>query len=100
MDSLLIERFIRERFAAKVGLGSAEIFDADLTLAEVVTRSDKLNNSVDLMEAFASTANGLRKEHGVRVRLPAFPLDTRISVVLGALTEQIANKPTEGTDAA
>jgi hypothetical protein len=100
MESRLIEHFIRERFAAKVGLGDAEIFDADLTLAEVVARSDKLHNSVDLMEAFASTANGVRKEYGVRIRLPAFPLDTRISVVLVALTEQLADKPAEGTDAA
>lgn len=99
MDSRAIESFIRERFAAKVGLGSTEIFDSDLTLADIVTRSDKLHNSVDLMEAFASTANGLRKEHGVRVRLPAFPLDTRISVVLAALTEQLTPKA-EGTDAA
>jgi hypothetical protein len=100
MDSRLIESFIRERFATKVGLDSAEIFDADLTLAEVVMRSDKLNNSVDLMEAFASTANGLRKEHGVRVRLPAFPLDTRVSVVLDALAVQAKTQPAEGTDAA
>jgi len=99
MDSRTIESFIRERFSAKVGLGS-EIYDADLTLADVVARSDKLHNSVDLMEAFASTANGLRKEYGVRVRLPAFPLDTRISVVLAALTEQLTSKAAEGTDAA
>ncbi len=99
MESQSVENFVRERFAAKVGLSAPEIFDADLTLAEVVMRSEKLRNSVDLMEAFASTANGLRKEHGVRVRLPAFPLDTRTSVVLEALTDQVAAKLAQGTDA-
>ena len=34
------------------------------------------------MEVFAKTANLLKKQYGVQVRLPAFSLDTPISNVL------------------
>lgn len=95
MDPQTVDTFIRERFADKVGLPIAEIFDADLTLGEVMARSDKLRNSVDLMEAFAATANALKKTHGLRVRLPAFPLDARVSTVMQALTDQVTEKLTE-----
>ncbi len=83
-----IEKYIRAVFAASVGLKEEEVFGEDLTLAQIMSRSDKLHNSIDLMEAFARTANGLKKEHGVKVRLPAFPLDTRISVVLASFLEE------------
>lgn len=69
-------------FAQIVGLSTSEIFDNDLTLSEIVSRSDELHNSIDLMEMFAKTANVLKKQYGVEVRLPAFSLDTPISKVL------------------
>ncbi len=73
---------ICEIFAQNVGLSTSEIFDNDLTLSEIIARSDELHNSIDLMEVFAKTANLLKKQYGVQVRLPAFSLDTPISNVL------------------
>lgn len=80
--------FLMETFAAAAALSVAEIRDHDLTLAEIIARSTAMNNSLDLMEAFARTANAARQKYGVTVRLGVFPLDTPISVVLKALGEQ------------
>ncbi len=77
-----LKTFISKKFCEHVGLAPDEVFGADLTLATLITRSQRLNNSVDLMEAFAKTSNALRKEHGLRVRLPALSLDTRVSEVV------------------
>lgn len=74
--------YISRKFCENVGLTLEEVFGPDLTLSAIVSRSTRLNNSVDLMEAFARTSNALRKEHGVRVRLPALSLDTHISQVM------------------
>jgi len=65
-----------------VGLNAEELFGSNLTLAEVIARSDRMHNSVDLMEAFAKSSNALRKQYAVRVRLPALSLDTPISQVV------------------
>lgn len=77
-----LKAFITQKFCDHVGLPPEEVFGPDLTLATLITRSERLNNSVDLMEAFAKTSNALRKEHGLRVRLPAMSLETRVSQVL------------------
>lgn len=84
-----MESYIREKFAAAVGLDEKDIFEPNLTLAQIIARSKRLNNSVDLMEAFARMANSLKKDHGHRVRLPAFTLDTPISTVLEAFMQQV-----------
>lgn len=84
-----LKSYIRGRFSENVGLAPDELFGPDLTLAAIITRSEKLTNSVDLMEAFARTSNALRKEHGVRVRLPALSLETPISRVLEVFIQEI-----------
>jgi hypothetical protein len=55
-----------------------------------------MTNSVDLMEAFARTANGLRKQHGLRVRLPTLPLDSTISEVLRVFIAEAEKSMTPG----
>ncbi|XXF75589.1 hypothetical protein P2318_21310 [Myxococcaceae bacterium GXIMD 01537] len=77
-----LKAYITRKFCDNVGLTQEEVFGPDLTLAALISRSEKLNNSVDLMEAFARTSNALRKEYGLRVRLPALSLDTPISQVM------------------
>lgn len=77
-----IEVYIQDAFADHAGLPGETLYAEDLTLAQVIARSERMTNSVDLMEAFARTANGLRKDHGIRVRLPALSLETPISEVL------------------
>lgn len=84
-----LREYIRAKFCENVGLTQEEVFGPDLTLAALITRSEKMTNSVDLMEAFARTANGLRKEHGVRVRLPALSLDTPVSKVLEVFLQEV-----------
>lgn len=81
--------FICDSFAGNVGLPASEIFETDLTLAEIISRSDRLQNSIDLMEAFARTANRLKKQYGIQVRLPAFSLDTPVSAVLEVFLAEV-----------
>jgi hypothetical protein len=84
-----MKNYICTTFSETVGLSRSEIFDEDLSLSEIVFRSERMYNSVDLMEAFARTANVLKRDRGVRVRLPAFSLDTPISAVLDAFISQV-----------
>ncbi len=84
-----MEDYIKAQFAQAISLPESEVFDNDMTLDEIIVRSSALHNSVDLMEAFAKTANRLKKDHGVRIKLPAFALDTPISQVLASFLEQI-----------
>ena len=77
-----LKDFICQKFCENVGLQPDELFGQDLSLAEVISRSERMNNSVDLMEAFAKCSNALRKQYGLRVRLPALSLDTPISHVV------------------
>lgn len=83
-----IETYIRQKFAENAGIAVEQIAGEDVTLADVMAMSTKMTNSIDLMESFARTANGLRKDFGVRVRLPALPLDTPIPVVLKTFLEE------------
>lgn len=81
--------YIQKKFCESVGLSVEEVFGPDLTLAAIISRSEKMTNSVDLMEAFARTANFLRRDHGIRVRLPALALDTPISKVLAVFLQEV-----------
>lgn len=83
-----IESYIRERFAQNAGITLEQLDDASVTLADVMAVSERMTNSIDLMEAFARTANGLRKDYGVRVKLPAVPLDTPIPDVMKTFLEE------------
>jgi hypothetical protein len=76
-------------FADAVGLPPEQVFGEPLTLGELMMRAPALGNSVDLMEAFARTCNAVRKTHGVRVRLPAYPLATPVSEVLDAFMDEV-----------
>jgi len=90
-----IDKYIRAVFAASVELKEEEVFGENLTLAQVMSRSGKLHNSVDLMEAFARTANGVKRDYGVKIRLPAFPLETAISEVLASFLSEIKKSSSE-----
>lgn len=81
--------YICQLFAQNVKLTHAEIFDHDLTLAEIVARSEQLHNSIDLMEAFAKMSNTIKKQYGIDIRLPAFSLDTKISTVLEVFLQEV-----------
>ena len=85
-----IREQIRTVFAEAVGLPPEQVFSEPLTLAELMMRAPALGNSVDLMEAFARTANAVRKAHGIRIRLPAYPLETPVSEVLDAFMSEVA----------
>jgi len=85
-----MREYIYKTFADKIDLPVEALTEGDPTLADLLQRSPKLNNSVDLMEAFARTANALKRDHGLRVRLPAFPLDTPCSRVFDAFMAEIA----------
>ena len=89
MDNSLLSPYICAKFSLHVGIPESELFGEDLSLAAIIQRSDQLTNSVDLMEAFARTANSLRKEHGVRVRLPTLSLETPISTVLAVFLGEV-----------
>lgn len=84
-----LNQFIKTSFSNSVNLDIATIFDQDLSLSQIMAKSETLHNSVDLMEAFAKVANQVKRQYGVRVRLPAFPLETRISEVLSVFVQEI-----------
>lgn len=83
-----VESYIRQRLAESAGVTAEQLFASDMTLATVMSRSPHMTNSIDLMEAFARVSNALRKDYGVRVRLPALPLDTPTSTVLRVFLEE------------
>jgi hypothetical protein len=95
MDVPEVESYIRRKFAEHAGLTDDQLFADDVTLAVVISRSPKMTNSIDLMESFARTANALRKDYGVRVRLPALPLDTPASTVLKVFLEEFERQKRE-----
>jgi hypothetical protein len=80
--------YICHLFAQNVKLPYAEIFEHDLTLSEIIARSEQLQNSIDLMEAFAKMSNTIKKQYGTDIRLPAFALDTKISTVLEVFLQE------------
>ncbi|MBT0770625.1 hypothetical protein KIH74_16905 [Kineosporia sp. J2-2] len=90
-----MEEYIRAKFAEYSGLSEAELFAPGATLASVLAASPRMTNSLDLMEALARTSNAVRKDHGVRVRLPALPLNTPTTEVLAAFLEEY-DKQAEG----
>lgn len=81
--------YLCRTFAANAGLSDSVIFANDLTLAEIISRSERMHNSVDLVEAFARTANAVERDHGIRVPLPAFSLETHISTVFDSILQEI-----------
>lgn len=84
-----MKSYLCRTFAANAGLPDSVIFADDLALAEIVSRSERMHNSVDLVEAFARTANAVERDYGIRVPLPAFSLETHISTVLDSILEEI-----------
>jgi hypothetical protein len=86
-----IRDYLLQTFAANAGL-SGSFLSHDPTLAEVITESDKMHNSVDLIETLARTANTMERDRGIKVRLPAFSLDTRVSAVLDAILDEIKDQ--------
>jgi hypothetical protein len=72
----LVENYLRQKFAEYTELGEDQLFAPDATLATVMSRSPRMTNSIDLMEVLARTSNAVRKDYGVRVRLPGLPLET------------------------
>ena len=92
-NSSALSHFICDKFSGHVSIDPEVIFGEDLSLAEIIKRSPKMTNSVDLMEAFARTANALRRARGIRVRLPTLHLDTPISRVLEIFLAEAAAAP-------
>jgi hypothetical protein len=88
MENHAVELYIRQRFAAYSGLTDEQLFAPDATLATVLASSTKMTNSIDLMEALARTSNAIRKDYGVRVRLPALPLETPTATMLKVFLEE------------
>ena len=77
-----LRRYISAKFCEVVKLPEEQVLGANLTLREIVGVAPGMTNSVDLMEAFAKTANALRKDRGLKVRLPTVPLDSHVAEVL------------------
>lgn len=77
-------RWIIDTFGQSVELNMAEALSAGFTLSDVIERSTRLHNSLDLMEAFARISHLLKRRTGVKVRLPNFATDKQLSEVLEA----------------
>jgi hypothetical protein len=77
-----LRRYISAKFCEVVKLPEERVLGAGVTLREIIGVAPGMTNSVDLMEAFAKTANALRKDRGLKVRLPTVPLDSQVAEVL------------------
>jgi hypothetical protein len=88
-DSDDVRRFIHSVLVDHSGLEAPWLSESDRTLSDVLWASERLHNSVDLMECFAKIANGLKARYQSSVRLRAFPLDTPLSVVVDSLLRQV-----------
>jgi hypothetical protein len=95
-----LTKYIQLALSAHVNLAVEQIFEADISLSQLMFASDRLVNSLDLMEVFARVANGLRKDYGLTVRLPAFPLETPVSTVMDALLSETLQPSAGAIDAA
>ena len=84
----MLRDYISITFADYTKLSVMDILEDNSTLADIIEKSELLHNSIDLMEAFAKTANSLKKEHGIQVRLPALALDTPMTEVLKIFMEE------------
>lgn len=92
MSSESLKAYAYERFSEHVGLSVGYVRDDDPTMSEVIENADGLINSVDLMEAFAKTSNDIHAQHGIRIQLPALPLDTPMSEVMRQFIERASEK--------
>lgn len=80
--------FILKTFSEVVNIDEKEIIENNFTLSQIIHKSDKLYNSVDLMEAFAKVASRIKKAYNVKIKLPNFPLDTHSSILFQALGDE------------
>jgi hypothetical protein len=82
----MIEQF-KETVSTQLNLPASQVFGGGWTLAEVLARSPKAINSIDLMEAFAFAM----AHHGLeeRINLPAFTLDDNIDEVIAEVEQQL-----------
>jgi hypothetical protein len=90
-----VEAYVRKKFAESAGLPEGRTFSTGMTLATLISESPSMTNSIDLMESFAKTSNALRKDYGVRVRLPALPLDTPVSSVMQVFLAEFERQRSE-----
>jgi len=88
MDESTIRIHLRETFSTVVNLPPDDLYGSNLTLSEIMARATGFTNSVDLMEAFARCAKSTKQRFGIRLRLPALPLDTRINEVIELFVAQ------------
>lgn len=89
-DAGALKNAIQQQLSTAFELSHAAVFGSDLALAEVISASPRMVNSVDFMEACAKVANGFRKSHGVSIRLPAFSLDMRMSAIVDSFFAQVS----------
>lgn len=92
-------RWIIDTFGESVQLNMTEALGAGYTLSDVIERSSRLHNSLDLMEAFARISHLLKRRTGVKVRLPNFPADRKLSEVLEAFVNAYEEGLVEAQDA-
>lgn len=83
-----LRQLIASKIAEAVALAPEAIYPPDLTLTGILSASERLHNSVDLMEALAKAVNAARRELGVKLRLQAFTMDTPISRVVESFIAQ------------
>jgi hypothetical protein len=95
-----LRRYISAKFCDVVKLPEEQVLGANLTLREIVGVAPGMTNSVDLMEAFAKTANALRKDRGLKVRLPTVPLDSQVAEVLEIFLAEAERELTKASPAA
>jgi hypothetical protein len=83
-----LEDLVLKTFSKHVSIDQETLIAQNMSMSSILETSDKLVNSVDLMEAFAATSNSLYREIKIKVKLPVLPLSTPIIDVLGMFVDQ------------
>ena len=81
-----IERF-KGSVATLLGLDAAELYGRGLSLSQILARSPTARNSLDLVEAFATTIARLQLDD--LIEIPPVTMAGGIDEVIGAIDEQL-----------
>jgi hypothetical protein len=80
---------LKHEISNKLDIAENNLFNNNVTLSEILTISDKVTNSIDILEVIAGTIaeNNLDDQ----LELPVFTLDSKIDDLIDQIRNQLTN---------
>ena len=71
---------LKNAISAKLEINELELFEGDMSFADVMAKSELIYNSIDILEAFAGAIaeNNLDEQ----LELPVFTLDSKVKDII------------------